>query len=305
MSHFSVLVIGDNVEEKMAPYQENNNEDCPKQYLQFYEVEEEYRKEYEKKKVKMVRLPDGSLVYPWDRKYCVNPSIGISSRDKFKFPAGSRRVNIPFTEKFATFEEFMDSWHGYKERDEVIGRYGRWENPNAKWDWYSIGGRWAGKFKIREGRTASVGEKSWTHGNRNPYEGGKADQARYCDIDWENMTSQDRISNLKLEWEVAMGIVNMSDGEKIRKFGLMYKKEWYIEKYQCVDNFIRLQTAFHTFAVIDENGKWYDEGKMGWFGMSSATPGRELDWEDYYHTNFIAPLAKKPETLLTIVDCHI
>lgn len=40
MSHFSVLVIGPNVEEQLAPYQENNMGDCPKQYLTFHEDED-------------------------------------------------------------------------------------------------------------------------------------------------------------------------------------------------------------------------------------------------------------------------
>jgi len=35
MSHFTVLVIGKDVEEKLAPFQENNMDDCPKEYLKF------------------------------------------------------------------------------------------------------------------------------------------------------------------------------------------------------------------------------------------------------------------------------
>jgi len=32
MSHFCVLVVGENPELQLAPYQENNMEDCPKEY---------------------------------------------------------------------------------------------------------------------------------------------------------------------------------------------------------------------------------------------------------------------------------
>jgi len=38
MSHFSVLVIGENVEEQLAPYQENNMGDCPEEYLSFNDM---------------------------------------------------------------------------------------------------------------------------------------------------------------------------------------------------------------------------------------------------------------------------
>ena len=33
--HFAVLVIGEDVHEALAPFQENNMEDCPKKYLEF------------------------------------------------------------------------------------------------------------------------------------------------------------------------------------------------------------------------------------------------------------------------------
>ena len=46
MSHFVVLVIGNDWEEQLLPYTENT-EACPKEYLEFKDVEEEYRQEYE------------------------------------------------------------------------------------------------------------------------------------------------------------------------------------------------------------------------------------------------------------------
>ena len=43
----------------------------------------------------------------------------------------------------------MKEWCGQENRDPKTGRYGYWRNPNAKWDWYSTGGRWAGHFLIK------------------------------------------------------------------------------------------------------------------------------------------------------------
>ncbi len=40
MSHFTVLVIGDEVDEQLAQYQENNMADVPKEYLEFEEDNE-------------------------------------------------------------------------------------------------------------------------------------------------------------------------------------------------------------------------------------------------------------------------
>ena len=40
--HFSIIVAGDNYEEQLAPFQENNMDDCPEEYLEFYVDGESY-----------------------------------------------------------------------------------------------------------------------------------------------------------------------------------------------------------------------------------------------------------------------
>lgn len=34
--HFSIMVVGDDWEDQLAPFQENNMDDCPKEYFEFY-----------------------------------------------------------------------------------------------------------------------------------------------------------------------------------------------------------------------------------------------------------------------------
>ena len=43
-----------------------------------------------------------------------------------------------------TLEEFAQTWDGSAPNDE--GVLGRWTNPNARWYWWQIGGRWSGAF---------------------------------------------------------------------------------------------------------------------------------------------------------------
>lgn len=45
-----------------------------------------------------------------------------------------------FRRDYATFEAFCSDWKGYRQADS--GRWGWFCNPNAKWDWWVIGGRW-------------------------------------------------------------------------------------------------------------------------------------------------------------------
>lgn len=61
------------------------------------------------------------------------------------------------------------------------------EGKDPKWDWFSVGGRWSGAFKLKPGRSGIVGE-SGVFGNVAPK--GTADIARKKDIDWEAMRKE-------------------------------------------------------------------------------------------------------------------
>ena len=43
--HFTVMVVGDDIEQQLAPFQENNMGDCPEEYLEEVEYEGETYKE--------------------------------------------------------------------------------------------------------------------------------------------------------------------------------------------------------------------------------------------------------------------
>lgn len=60
---------------------------------------------------------------------------------------------------------------------------------------------------------------------------------------------------------------------------------------------------FSTYAVVTPDGEWHEPGKMGWWGISSATPEEEAEFENNYEEKFIR--TANPEWRLTIVDCHI
>lgn len=75
-----------------------------------------------------------------------------------------------YVDKGETFESFDDCYtkHGddwnsnqwRKDSDGVWREYSCW-NPNAEWDWYQIGGRWAGKIKVKEGVGYNHPHFSW------------------------------------------------------------------------------------------------------------------------------------------------
>lgn len=88
MSHYTVGVIlentnGDNeklqkdLEKALAPFQENNMGDCPKEYMEFHSVTQEEKENYENGTTTKVRCPDGKLVGLYDEMFRVKGSIGM------------------------------------------------------------------------------------------------------------------------------------------------------------------------------------------------------------------------------------
>ena len=124
MSHFTVAVFTKTGTEKevdrlLAPYQENNMGDCPKEYLAFVEDED-------------------------------------------------------------------------ADMDEETGKRGYWENPNAKWDWYQIGGRWNGLLVSTKGTARGTPSQIGGKG----YRSDEHDICLTADIDFEAM-EQRRRENLE------------------------------------------------------------------------------------------------------------
>lgn len=188
MSHFTVMVIGNDVEGQLAPYQENNMGDCPEQYLKFNDTEDEMLQEYENESSERVVMPDGRLLMPWDEEFRVPGSFGHGG-GTHKVPEGLERREVPFKELYPTFEEFAAQWRGYANRDPKTGRYGYWDNPQTKWDWYQIGGRWSGMLLLKPGAKGKYGQRSWTNeGKADDMD--RCDQARKGDIDLDGMRDE-------------------------------------------------------------------------------------------------------------------
>ena len=101
----------------LEPYDEQTEDEA---YLEFVDCTEDLKTEFEE-------LPEVD-----DKVY-----DNGTRRDK-------DRTHYP------TLEQFADEWFGYQQNED--GRYGYTTNPNAKWDWYSVGNRWDGYLKGKNGQ---------------------------------------------------------------------------------------------------------------------------------------------------------
>jgi hypothetical protein len=354
MSHFCcVLIIQDDliigpekilerVDQDMAPFMENCCEEPDKMYMKFYDEEDAYNKQYSEDSQEYVVMPDGRLLLPWDEEFRVK-----DKKDPMGFfgkpepPKELERKMIPFKEKFSTFEKFVKEWHGRAKRDETYNRYGYFQNPNAKWDWFEIGGRWTGYFQLKPGRKGGKGSQYNFSGQMEPSTD-KADICLKSAVDFEAMRKEcedEAIKRYDAVWGAIKGTPEAQSWEMVKagydlRVGSSMdnidkaRKDYHdqprvkafqkltggagmemfgwlagVEEYQIPrDQYI--QSARNRAAVphaVIKDGKWYESGEMGWWGMAS----NEKDPETW--SSMVAKLMDDlPDTaILVAIDAHI
>jgi hypothetical protein len=278
MSHFCVLVVGDNVHEQMAPFIEQV--EAESEYASFNDQTEEHQKEYDEESTEMVKTNEG-LMTPWEYERRVKDG---------KLPAGLKEKKIPFKNIYKTFAEFCEKWHGSHADED--GNYGYWFNPDAKWDWYQIGGRWHGFFWQKRGAdSGEQGDKSWCN-EMDKFDARQVDSILKKDVDLEAMRAED-----VQQWTASYEKAQKEQNKKAMKW--LYD----IEPDETLEALLERKSKRHpcqSFAVLWK-GEWIEEGRMGWFGMVSGAKDAN-DWTAQFNEIW----KQIPEdTRVTIVDCHI
>ena len=252
MSHFTVAVFTDNettVDSLLEPYDERKEvEVCINRTREDMISDARSRAEFLRK-----RKIAGEIISEYEQKYLMAK----------------------------TDEELYDLERDDDEEYDDDGNELTTCNPDAKWDWYTIGGRW---------------KKAFTAYGIDPY------GTRVGDI--KVLFDPDCYKRASRFWELYVeGQEPMTDEDKqLIKFEF-YQKEYYLERYVDKETYAQCRAAFSTFAVITPDGIWHEQGEMGWFGMSSETNEDGLDWEKNYIERFIK--TADPNWTLYIVDCHI
>lgn len=293
MSHFSVIVIGDDFEEQLAPYHEfectGNDE-----YVQDLDVTDEVRARIEKD-----GLQEGLEWFGLEDRV-VESEDEVDKSDPHKY--------------------------GYAVvRDGKLIKAVNRTNPNKKWDWYVVGGRWTGYFPLKPGITPVLGRPGIFGA---PAEVRTGDQVRLKDIDverarreaegeaatefdhWQAIVSEhgrpeswasvrERVTDVDVarkeyNGQPAIKVFNASERFflqcPVEVFG--FDREVYLRR--------RRNNALVPFAVV-KDGKWYEKGSMGWFGMVADEKDAE-GWSAQFQ-RLLDDLP--PDTMLTMVDCHI
>lgn len=206
----------------------------------------------------------------------------------------------------ALLESFVKEYSSYSLKDgDVYTTY----NPNSKWDWYTIGGRFSDRLELTdEGIDEAI--KSYDHGwFGQASEEEQIEYVKYADsapikyIKWHTTLSQEGKEELRRWWEINIDGDELKDGEK-KDEHFFWNPDWFRRRYKDVDTYIKLKEMITFFAVLTPDGEWHEPSKMGWFACTDGEPEDELKWDLEFYDRFIKPNLDS-DLICTVVDCHI
>ncbi len=332
MSHFSVCVViphwlvprnfnetsvEDVLYSILAPYDEGT--DNPG-YLEFYDETDEATREYQTKTSIMVKYPDGRIISCYDKefenRFVLHEHTILERFDKEhggnRETEASRQLELipdyPVSKRFS-FVQYCRDYCGYTAT--LGGRWGYFSNPNAKWDWFTIGGRFSGRLLAK--RHADWVLESADHNSDSDGGNRFTNGAQMKDIDWERMR-QLRLESAKAQFGTLSKAFQKKDTSKLAPLAAITEEgiagwcEMLYYKGETLEDYLKRKGVssehpypIDCYAFVNTNGEWFESGQMGWFGISSNNKP-ERQWQDE-----IQVLMKHviEDDYLVIVDCHI
>ena len=224
MSHFTVLVVVDKcneselnseLERMFAPYQENNMDTCPSQYLEFVDCTDEVNEQWKENT----------------------------------------------NSKYETIEEFAEEHFGYtKKANNGSGNcFGYMTNPNTKWDWWVIGGRWSGFFPVKSNKenvdACQIKDLDWDQVRKNTIKSRDDFWKR-----WGKLKETKKEDHFSLRWTAFdLGLLKCKEENELtkeeRNNAVKNKNKWDIYSSMTKKEFDKKWTdhfgPIQTFAVLN------------------------------------------------------
>lgn len=308
MSHYTLIVTGEDPESQLAPYDEN---------LQV----EPYKDR--------VDLDEVGRAIAWFSEHPDHITAPLTKEQVEAARAAQTEGQI------AVLTAFMGSQAGYDDDGFFV-----WTtyNPRAKWDWYLLGGRWSGYFPLKTPRDpdAPVDGLGQPGVGMNVAPPSTVDQGRRGDLDLDRMR-RERGEAAGKHWDVYQEVVadlpavrpwsefvdhvkaeRMTINEarslygaqpRVAAFQTPERREefgWDVDHDELsVDRaaYVELARAraVPAYALLHD-GRWIAPGRMGMFAVSTDTPETEHAYLEVAN-QIIDGLPA--DTLLSLFDLHI
>lgn len=289
MSHFAVMVIGENPEEQLAPYDEN------------IEVPQYCAEEISEEEINEIR------------GYYDTNSRGHCTFDVFAW------------EEYHYMRDENGVWHYYSRYNPkskwdwyLLG--GRWSGCFIKLKPKSIGikGHSHGYFEVRDERAGiDAAYKKDIDFDAIFDSAEKEARKTYRDISslfaggipqitpWTTYLDGEQYAGLSIEEKRTL--YNQQQGVKLWRETIhansMYVAGYDQEEFLCTEDEYAMKAkafAFIPFAVL-KDGEWYEKGKMGWWGMVKDA----ID-DNEWAAKVMEMVNELPDdTLISFYDCHI
>ena len=355
MSHFKVLVVTkngteDELEKVLASFHEYDvaAEDTP--YVQNVNVTEEALQKYETASCHAIRNPDGSVDLRYvdgelNEKYTQFLHRDVGGTQELILPPDYKEIRVP-AKDHESFKDWVIGWYQYSviseneepnvsdhkkamygwirvKGDEVLEVVQR-TNPNAKWDWYVIGGLFTDSLRNKLGAFGDSFQKSdidFKACNQIC----KAERSKTIDgLFTSNPTLNKNVDllnkALKAHAESEVWYADNRDSLKDKKpleIRAMLQEKFpdikYIENswwfvpfvdfniHKDIYEWIEAAPIVSAHAFLDVEGNWISQCDMGWFGMSVD---KMTDDEWYKRLSELVDNVE-PDHWITVVDCHI
>ena len=243
--HFTCLVFGDNVEEQLEPFYE----------LECSMDQEEMRNDSRAK-----------FVEQFTTEELEEDFIRVKNEHPEHY--------------YETLKDFAEDYHDCHQNKDDKNSWGRWTNPNSKWDWNSVGGRWSGAFKVKDypkyNDDLAIGRPGVF--DKKPKQG-YVDSIRLCDIDFEGMGIES-IEETSKNWDEAQQKILEGENHVHFSYG--------IHQDDTRESYIKRHSTFSTYSYL-KDGEWICN-----------------DENENFYEDLNKILESLPEdTLLTMVDYHI
>lgn len=220
-------------------------------------------------------------------------------------------------DEYANAREFLEEWYGVEyidnESEQVVDKvskyaiisddetkiikYYEYTNPNAKWDWWVIGGRWSNNQNMM--KKSDFDYDAWYEKEKMYYTDLWNLYHPLCEkhkdtlVEW-NSNAENTKEMLEAYQNQPLMKEIRANMDKYDIWDFKWRMKQSLEEYLDFE----LKTASPCFGIVKEDG-WYEKGKMGWWAcVSNENPDWNSDFkklwdsipDDYYIWN---------------VDCHI
>lgn len=211
-------------------------------------------------------------------------------------------------------------------------------NPESKWDWWVVGGRWLGYFAVKpehDGDDRLITGQPGTFDNKAELRRVDGGPRGLLDFDALRKIKASEAADVHDRWNALVD--GLPEGQRWSEFVDRHNADkdgypidqarkdygsqprvqaalnaddfrWYDDVIGefAVDRDTYAQRAADAavpgYALLDLEGRWLEPGRMGWFGMSSDTEDSRIA----YNARANAYLDELPaDAWVVVVDCHI